>query len=237
MSWLLAIETSSDACSVALSDGAEVIEQHVEEPRRHAELVLQQVRAVLAEAGISVTQLAALVYGRGPGSFTGVRIATAVVQGLAYGAELGVVPVSSLATLALSGALADSTKIAVAIDAHMSEVYFGAYELRRKVASDGERAATTDIVEVGSEVVSAPEAVALPVDETDGSGWTLVGSGWNRYAEQFICVSPERAAAISADIHPRAANALQLGRSAWLRGEIVAPEHAIPTYLRNRVTR
>ena len=100
MSWLLAVETSSDACSVALGNGADVIEAHAVEPRKHAELVLQQVQKVLAEAGIGLTQLEAIVYGRGPGSFTGVRIATAAVQGLAYGADLAVVPVSSLATLA-----------------------------------------------------------------------------------------------------------------------------------------
>ena len=224
MSWLLAVETSSDACSVALGNGVDVIEAHAVEPRKHAELVLQQVRKVLAEAGIGLTQLEAIVYGRGPGSFTGVRIATAAVQGLAYGADLAVVPVSSLATLA-RGALGPDTDghVAVAIDARMNEVYFGGYAMRGGDAS-----------------CVLPEAVCTPADVTlsaDGQEWRLVGNGWSRFAESFACVAATRAAAVASDSQPRALDALALGLHAWQRGESVPPEQALPSYLRNKVTR
>ena len=125
---LLAIETSTPACSAALSIDGVVIERYALAPRQHAVLILPMIESLLLEAGISVAQLDALAFGRGPGSFTGVRIAASVIQGIAFAADLPVLPVSTLATLALGGMrITDKTQVMAALDARKSEIYWGCY--------------------------------------------------------------------------------------------------------------
>ncbi|UCE90616.1 MAG: tRNA (adenosine(37)-N6)-threonylcarbamoyltransferase complex dimerization subunit type 1 TsaB, partial [Pseudomonadota bacterium] len=125
---LLAIETATEACSVALAVDGDVRDRFEIAPRGHAGLVLPMAKALLAEAGLGLRELDALVFGRGPGAFTGLRIAAGVVQGLAYGAELPVVPVSSLATLAQGvSAQTGASDVLAVFDARMGEVYWGAF--------------------------------------------------------------------------------------------------------------
>ena len=127
---ILAIDTSTEACSAALLLGDEVRERFEIAPRRHSELILRMIDELFRESGLTLTSLAGLAFGRGPGSFTGVRIAAGVIQGLALGADLGVAPISTLAALA-QGAhrQTGSRQVLSVIDARMGEVYWGIYEL------------------------------------------------------------------------------------------------------------
>ncbi len=125
---LLAIDTSSPACSVALQAGGDVSDRHEERDREHTRLLTPMIRDLLAEAGLSMPQLDAIVLGNGPGSFIGMRIAASVAQGLAHGAGIDIVPVSSLAAVAAEVfSASDADEVIVAQDAHMNEVYLGAF--------------------------------------------------------------------------------------------------------------
>ena len=127
---ILAIETATEYCSVALQAGTELLGRHQHAPREHASLLLPWVEQLLAEAQLSLNQLDAIAYGRGPGSFTSLRLGIGAVQGLAYGADLGVCGVSSLAALAQSWAAATPGQtLLVATDARMQEVYTGCYQV------------------------------------------------------------------------------------------------------------
>jgi tRNA threonylcarbamoyladenosine biosynthesis protein TsaB len=225
MSRILAIETASDACSVALGDNQNIWVRDAEEPRQHADLVLGFVREVLSDAGLRVHDLDALAFGCGPGSFTGVRIATAVVQGLALGCELPVVPVSTLAALA-HGAHRQfgGQHFAVALDARMSEVYFGAYT----VAAVGNAKAFSD------ECVRPMAAIELAGSV---ASYTAVGSGWAEYLDQVPASASAIIAQTYAELLPHARDVLALASVAFARGEVVSAQAAQPVYLRNRVTR
>ena len=163
---LLAFETATEACSVALYLDGEVRERFEVAPRRHAELALPMAQALLDEAGIARAQLDAIAVGRGPGAFTGVRLAIALAQGIALALDRPVVPVSTLAVLA-AGAPADGpARILAAIDARMGEVYAGAF------GRQGAALVTLDL-----ERVLAPEAVTLPESGPAGP-WQGVGTGF-----------------------------------------------------------
>ena len=132
---ILAIETSTQACSAALLDGEpqdfSCIERFEIAPRQHTQLILPMIDSVLDEAGYDINQMDAVAFGRGPGAFTGVRVATGVVQAISYGADLPVAQISSLAALAQACYdLEKLEKVLVANDARMDEIYFGAYELK-----------------------------------------------------------------------------------------------------------
>src|SRR5687767_3120441 len=158
---LLALDTSTEACSVALAIGDDVVERF-ELEQRHGERLLGMVDELLTQGGIALTQLDAIAFGRGPGSFTSLRIGAGVVQGLAFGADLPVVPVSSLAALAQgSGA----PKVLAAFDARMRQVYYGAFV----------RAGDGLVTPAGPEVVIDPAKLPLP----EGTSWTGTGSGWD----------------------------------------------------------
>ena len=125
---LLAIDTSSLACSVALLAGDSVFERHEEQAREHTRLLLPMIEDVLAEGGLVPGDLDAVVLGNGPGSFIGMRIAASVAQGIAHGAGLDIVPVSSLAAVAAQVfEMTEAKEVVVAQDAHMNEVYLGAF--------------------------------------------------------------------------------------------------------------
>ena len=215
---LLALETATEACSVALwLDGA-VSERFELAPRRHAELSLPWAELLLAEAGIGKAQLDAIAIGRGPGAFTGVRLAIALAQGIALALDKPIVPVSTLAALALQ---APGSRVLASIDARMGEVYAAAFELR-----DG------DAFAVSGEIVAAPADVQLPDARND---WHGVGTGFaaadgllqHRVAGQLV--------AVDAKALPHAADVARLAALAYARGEALAPERVEPAYLRNNV--
>lgn len=220
---LLAIETATEACSVALWIDGALCERHELAPRRHAELVLPMVDAVLAEGGVAKRELDAIGVGRGPGAFTGVRLAIAVAQGLALALDRPVVPVSTLAALALgacTGADAAAVPILALIDARMGEVYAGCY---RFDAQHG-------VQLVGDECVGPAHSVPLARAER----WGVIGTGWSAYPDYWAprIGAPEFA---DGERYPRASRIAQLAVSRWQRGHGVAPEFALPAYLRDKV--
>ncbi len=221
---LLAIETASDACSCALLVDEDCFERHRIAPRRHAELVLAMVKELLDEAGLELANLDALAFGCGPGSFTGLRVAAGVIQGLAYGADLPVVPVSSLQALA-QGALREngSARVLAAFDARMGEVYWGVYE------DDGSGSMTARM----DDLVSAPDAVPLP----SGGGWLGAGEGWGAYACVLAERIGEKLSATEPDRLARAVDVATLASAAHARGDSVTAARALPVYVRNKVAR
>ena len=222
---LLGIETASDACSVALDTGTEVLERHHEQPRMHGRLLLDMAAELLAEAELSLAGLDALVVGRGPGSFTGVRIAVGAAQGLAFGANLPLVPVSSLAALAQGVVRRDgSAGVVTAVDARMDEVYWGVWQ--------------ADAHGVVAEVV--PERVCSPADiDLPAGHWRASGSGWQAYPEILEAAVRGQPGRVSeAPGQPQLARALDLlpmARQMLAGGGEFAPEQAVPVYLRDSV--
>lgn len=219
---LLALDTSTEACSAALLLDGEIRERYELAPRAHARLILGMVEALLAEAGLKPRQLDAIAFGRGPGAFTGVRIATGVVQGIAFAAELPVIPVSSLAALAQDAMeQEDQARVLAAIDARMGELYWGVY--RRDASGHAQR--------VGEEQVAQAAEVLVPAADT----WLGVGSGWGAHADALRARLGERLIRTRPEVFPRARAIARLGIQAWREHKTVAPEQAVPVYLRNRV--
>jgi len=221
---LLAIETATEACSAALYINGEISERYEVAPRRHAELILSMMEQLLAEAELKLTQLDALAFGRGPGSFTGVRIATGVIQGAAFGAQLPVVPVSTLAALAQRHyRMRGACRILPAFDARMKEIYWAAYEV----------AADNLVMLVGDEQVASPAEVDLP----QGDNWWGVGTGWATYSEILAQRMGERLTAVEGDLFCSAQDVAQLAVRGYEAGEAVAAELALPVYLRDQVAK
>jgi tRNA threonylcarbamoyladenosine biosynthesis protein TsaB len=221
---LLAIETSTEACSAALSIAGETVELYELAPQRHTELILPMIDRLLAEADLPVHALQGLAFGRGPGAFTGVRVATGVVQGIALGTGLLVAPISSLAALAQGAYLrTGQTHVLAAIDAHMGEVYWGAY------AADADGL----MRELDGETVCTPAVVPLPRVE---ASWFGVGTGWMAHAEALKNRFGSRGIIMDeAPRYPRAREVARLGVDAFKHGRVVPAERALPIYLRDRV--
>ena len=218
---LLAIDTTEETCSVALSIDGATLERFEVAPRRHSEMILPMMDGLLADAGIALVALDALAYARGPGSFTGLRIAASIAQGAAFGADLPVVPVSSLQALAQGCATAHGVDaVLAALDARMGEVYWGAFR-------QGEGAVMRP---AGDEVVCAPADVPLP----EGTGWSAAGSGWQVYADVLGARCDLRAERF-ADARVHAAAVAQLAVVLYAEGRSVGAEQALPVYLRDQV--
>ncbi len=218
---LLAIDTATEACSAALYVDGNILEKYEVAPQKHAELILPMVDAVLAEAEMKLTSLDGLAFGRGPGAFTGVRIASAVVQGLAFASDLPVVPVSTLAALA-QGAVSESSTIISAIDARMGEIYCGVFSV----------GADAIVSPLSSEEVGKPEAVSLEVNAPCFGA----GTGWAVYAEILSARLGANLTGVKGNCLPRASDMLPLALKQIKAGKQVPAGQALPVYLRNRVT-
>jgi len=218
---LLAFETATEGCSVAVWVDGDVRERFEVAPRRHAELALPWAEQLLAEAGLAKAQLDAIAVGRGPGAFTGVRLGVAIAQGIALALDRPVVPVSTLAALAAGAPETGAPRILAAIDARMGEVYSGAFERR-----DG------DLVAVSKESVARPEAVALPAGD---DRWQGVGTGFAAGEGALSAHLGPRLASVDATALPRAAAVARLAAAAFERGEALPPERIVPAYLRDNV--
>jgi tRNA threonylcarbamoyladenosine biosynthesis protein TsaB len=218
---LLAIETATEACSVALIHGQDIIARSEIAPRRHTELVLPMADALLAEAGIGRHALDAIAVGRGPGAFTGVRLGVSLAQGMALALDLPVITISSLAALALEAPEDEGAAILAVIDARMGEIYAACY---RRDDNGG-------LIALDDERVCRAESLVLP----DASSWQVVGTGWATYST----VLSERFTGVlrSADgaRYPQASHVAELAMREFKAGRVQAPEHALPVYLRDKV--
>jgi len=216
---LLALDTATEHCSVALLNDGEVIERGVTTPRGHADLILPMIKEVMQQAGIAFPALDAIAFGRGPGGFTGVRIAVSVAQGLAFAHDLPVVPVSNLAAVARRAALTQTHvgDILVCMDARMAEVYWSVF-----------RPTPDSVVALLDEQVSAPEQV----EWREGLGMG-VGTGFAAYPslhDRFVTLQLEPT------LLPRATEILQLAVPEVQAGRMVSAAEAQPVYVRDQVT-
>ncbi|HEY8354729.1 MAG TPA: tRNA (adenosine(37)-N6)-threonylcarbamoyltransferase complex dimerization subunit type 1 TsaB [Methylophilaceae bacterium] len=214
---ILALDTSTEYLSVALRYGGRVLSRHFHAGQGHSQRILPTIRELLDEAGADIGDLHAIVFGAGPGSFTGLRIGCGVAQGLAFGAGL---PVLGVCTLNAMAQASGHARVIACLDARMGEIYHAVYERRG-----------TDWHIVMPPALHKPDR--LPMIE--GDGWAGVGNGWavyadalqNRYGHQVDVMLPEQ--------YPEALAMLALAEPRLTAGEGVPAEQALPVYIRNRV--
>jgi len=213
---LLAVETSTELCSAALLRGDELFVEELLAPNQHAERLAPMVRRLLARAGLAAGDLDAFAFGQGPGSFTGLRIACGMAQGLAFGAARPVVPVPSLLALAEQ---ANASRVVVGLDARMGETYLAAYS---RMGGDWEA-----VVEPG--LCLREGLPPLP-----GRDWVATGSGFDAFDWLRAAYSKSVGNRIAGDL-PRAGSVARIAARKLARGEAVAAEEAAPLYLRDKV--
>lgn len=221
MTTLIAIETSTESCSAALLHDGAIIERSELAPRRHAELILPMIESLLLEAGVLRRQLEAIAVGRGPGAFTGVRLAISVAQGLALGLDIPVLPVSSLAALAQDAPAGIEAPILAVIDARMGEIYAGTF------ARDAHGMA----MPIGSESVGPANRLMLP----NRKQWSIVGTGWDAYRDAIAARLPAQPVFADGIRYPQARSVAILAAPQFAAGRGIAPEFALPVYLRDKV--
>lgn len=218
---LLAIDTSTEACSAALWLDGEVRERYEISGRDHTQKLMPQVASLLAESEISFKQLDGIVCGHGPGSFAGVRIGVGYVKGLGLALDRPVLGVSSLAMLALRAAREyNATQLLSAIDARMNEVYFGAFEV-----IDGK------LRELMPEFVAAPASIP-PMRP---GRWLAAGTGWGTYREALSTAVNVDLIQVLPEALPHAGDALLLAAPEFAAGRAVNADVLTPVYLRNKV--
>jgi tRNA threonylcarbamoyladenosine biosynthesis protein TsaB len=216
---LLAIDTATEACSAAIALDTQTLERFEFEPR-HGERILPMIEELLAESGLTLTQLDAIAFGRGPGSFTSLRIGAGVVQGLAFGAGLPVLPVSSLAALAQG---VDAPAVLAAFDARMAQVYWGAYR----------RGANGLASLQGAEAVVDPSRVPMP----GGNDWRGAGTGWDVYHAPLRERLGTALQGWTSGQYPHARAVAQLAAADFAAGRGLPPDRALPVYLRDDVAK
>ena len=214
---LLAFDTSTEYLSLALMQGDDITTFDVLAGQSHSQLILPQIQVLLADAGLQLKDLLGIAFGAGPGSFSGVRIAAGVAQGLGFGAGL---PVAGICTLQALAEASGADKVLACLDARMGEVYFAAY-----IKNAGSWQA---VIEPG---LYKPQAVPA----VEGSDWVGVGSGWQAYAEQLSQVYQEQVQDVRPELLPTASAVLQLAKPEFLSGKPLPAADAMPIYIRNRV--
>lgn len=221
---LLALDTSTVACSVALALGDEVVERHEVRPKEHTRLLVPMIRDLVARGGVALADLDAVVLGNGPGSFIGLRIGASVAQGICYAAGLKLVPVSSLAAVAAEAFCeVGAASIVVAQDAHMNEVYLGSY-----------RRGEGDAPLAEGDTVLQPVAPVESLRRGASGKHYAAGAGWRRYPE-LLALNEHLFAGVADVQWPRARYLLELGRRSCAAGEAIEPAALVPAYVRERV--
>ena len=230
---LLALDTSTEACSVALTVDGKIWTLDEVCPQQHSKRILPMVQQLLSEAGLTLQQLDGLVFGKGPGSFTGVRIGVGVCQGLAFGAEIPVYGVSTLAAMAQAAyRLHQAHQVVAAIDARMNEVYLASFQLDELGLMQA----------LSTEVAAKPSDLSGPVLK---GHICAVGTGWKTYAQQLEDwhKTGNSGSEDLAQVHhsplilyPSAQDMLSLAATPFREGQFIAAELAEPTYVRDEVT-
>jgi tRNA threonylcarbamoyladenosine biosynthesis protein TsaB len=223
MTNILALDASTELCSVALLQGDKVLEMMSDKPRSHADRLLPMVDELLADAGCSLAQIDAIGFGAGPGSFTGLRICLGVVQGLAFGTGLPVVAVSSLEAMALAASEQESESglLIPAIDARMNEVYWAVYE-----QSAG-----------GLQIVAVPQVSGIAQAEQNistllaGRDATGVGTGW-----ALLKASQGALVRLEENVWPQASAVAKLAKASFEAGNYADAMAAEPIYLRTEIS-
>lgn len=230
MTRLLAIDTTGDYCSLALKEEDRVLQCHQSLPRQHARQILPMLDQLFAESGWAKNSLDVVVYGRGPGSFTGIRIAAGIAQGVALGADCGVIPVSTLQTLAMEARHADpdARQLWVALDARMRELYVARYQVEQGFP-----------VLQGDEMLLTADQLPQPPDSTTGESAGLAGNGWQTdygFSDAWVACLALQPPVLA--LLPRAIWGAELALTLLQQDArvIVAPEQALPVYLRDKVT-
>lgn len=219
---ILCVDTSTEACSVAVSHSGVVHEHFILAPREHTQKILPMVKGVLKESGLTLPEIDVVAYGQGPGSFTGVRVGISIAQGLAYGIEKNMVGISTLQAMAQQAYKKECiSDVYAAIDARMGEVYFGHYQVKGDL-----------MTLVDDEIVIKPaDLLAMSIKVGSSSG--LVGSGWGAYPELIEYFRDS----VKLDIDfPCSTYMLDQVVNCVANNEMVAPEFATPVYLRDKVT-
>jgi tRNA threonylcarbamoyladenosine biosynthesis protein TsaB len=220
---LLAVETATEACSAALMIDGDITEQFCITTNGHSKLILPMIDSLLANVGLQPADLDCLAFGCGPGSFTGVRIATGIIQGIAFALDLPVVPVSNLAAVAQDFFDHFDENLAfVAMDARMNEIYWGVYQ----------RNANGFAELLGKEAVLPANDIEHP--DLSGVG---IGSGWKPYHQELSTRLYYHLIRYEADNLPRARAVARLGLEGFKQGKAVAAEYAMPVYLRDKVAK
>lgn len=221
---ILAIETASERCSIALHHQGEVFVRESEQPRGHASLILPMINEILSETKLSLSTLDALAYSKGPGAFTSIRIGTSVVQGLALGSNLPVASASSLEIMAQKLAAEEGAVILAALDARMNEVYFGVYQ-----------------IENGFAVPLQEDQVAKPNDILLGqllqfSNAYAIGSGWHVYADAMQARFQDYDVTLATEYYPHALELLDIALRHMADDKLHTAEQILPVYIRDNVT-
>ncbi len=220
----LALDTSTESCSVALLHGGEISFHRFLNTREHAKLLLPMIEELLVAANAGVQDLDGICFGRGPGSFTGLRIAASAAQGLAFARDLPLVAVSSLAAVAQGAKRELGLKYsAVAMDARMGQVYWACYDV----------SANTAVLQ-GEEAVVDPSAVSLPCGDKQ---WVGVGTGWDEHSAELERVTQSLVQRNMGSRWPEAQDILRLALVDFAAGNTVTAEQALPVYLRNKVAK
>lgn len=216
---LLALDTSTEYCSAALLRGDELTYRDAHAVQRHSELILPMIGELLAASGVAIGDLDGIAFGAGPGSFTGLRIACGVTQGLAFGTGLPVVPVGTLLALAVESGAA---RVIACLDARMGEVYHAVY---RRDAGRWLEIAAPDV------------GPALAAPAVEGEGWSGCGSGFAAYAAALAQRYGGQLARVAAGLHPHARSIARLAVPVLAAGGGLPAHQAAPTYVRDNVAR
>jgi len=220
---ILAIETSTDACSAALLCNETLIARYQFAPRQHTALILPMIDSLFTEAGISKNTLNAVAFGRGPGSFTGIRIATAIAQGIGFALDVPLIPVSTLHALAaLAYNKYQSKSILTALDARMNQVYWCAYVWNE----NGYMQARMEETVVSPEDIELPEAI---------EEWVGIGDGWKYYYDRLLSKMSKPLQQYFSDEYPRANEIATIAKQLYIEGKVISAADALPVYLREKV--
>lgn len=215
---ILALETSTEFCSVALYLDGKIFNKEILAERRHSEILLPMIHELLEESALALQQLDGIAFGAGPGSFTGLRIACGVAQGLAYATNLPVIGISTLEAVAQQ---IEKQKIIVALDARMGEIYHAAYQ---------------KLTNYDWQAISPP-TLCLPqhAPSVPGNGWIGCGSGFDVYRKELLAKYSENIHQVHFMLHPQAGEIAQLALPKFTDGSNTDPANVIPVYIRNKV--